>query len=61
MAQEDSAVFSNILLVLLLVAVVVLGAFWLYRQMEPAAPAGGNGPSLNVDLGGNGGSAPQSY
>jgi hypothetical protein len=61
MANEESAVFSNVLLVLLLVAVVVMGSFWLYRQMGPAAPAEDDGPSINVDLGGNGngGSAPQ--
>lgn len=59
MAQENSAVFSNILLVLLLVAVVVMGSFWLYRQMGPAEPAD-QGPSINVDLGtGGGNSAPQ--
>ena len=56
---NESAVLSNILLVLLLVAVVVMGSFWLYRQMGPAAPAD-DGPSINVDLGGgDGNSAPQ--
>jgi multidrug efflux pump subunit AcrB len=56
MAQEESAVLSNVILVLLLVAVVVMGTLWLYRQLGPgAAPEEDRGPGLEIDLNTGGG------